>query len=275
MNQEENVERKLPLAFHAFGIQEPHLLILHGLFGSSRNWRGFAQALEKEFRIWTIDLRNHGESPHAFQMSYQLMSEDVLEFAKMRELWKFGVLGHSMGGKTAMQMALDAPQQVRFLVVADIAPVGYTHQDRHGELIATMKQMNLNGIRQMSDADAALKIKVPDPVLRKFLLLNLKPDQNGMTWRLGLKGIDASLNRLLQALGETEKIYEGPALFVGGENSNYLHPRHHPEVRRFFPNSRIVMLKRAGHWLHAEQPDAFRKTVRSFLNAVCKQEEPS
>ena len=94
MNQEENVERKLPLAFHAFGIQEPHLLILHGLFGSSRNWRGFAQALEKEFRIWTVDLRNHGDSPHAFQMSYQLMSEDVFEFAKIRELGEFGVLGH-------------------------------------------------------------------------------------------------------------------------------------------------------------------------------------
>ena len=121
----EHVRSRLALHELRTGQGNP-LLILHGLFGSSRNWRGFAQTLEKEFRIWTGDLRNHGDSPHAFQMSYQLMSKDVLEFAGSREFSKFGVLGHSMGGKTAMQMALDAPQQVRFLVVADIAPVGYT-----------------------------------------------------------------------------------------------------------------------------------------------------
>ena len=266
-------QRKLSLASHDFGKHGPPMMILHGLFGSSRNWRGFALKFENEFRIWTLDLRNHGDSPHSFQMNYHLMSEDVFEFVGSRQLSKFGVLGHSMGGKTAMQMALDAPQQIRFLVVADIAPVSYTHQDQHQELITVMKQLDLSGIKLISQAEELLKIKIPDTSLRKFLLMNLKSDQKGMVWRLGLNGIERSLKHLLGVPGETGQVFEGPSLFIGGENSNYLHPKYHPEVRRLFPNSRIVVLKQAGHWLHAEQPESFQKTVKSFLNAVFRMEQ--
>ena len=268
MNSRDAEERNLSLSFKAFGREGPPWLILHGLFGSSRNWRGFALDFQKEFRIWTFDQRNHGDSPHASRMDYPLMAGDVRNFADSHELSKFGLLGHSMGGKTAMQLALDVPTQIRFLIVVDIAPVHYTHQGHHRQLISVMKQTKLNGIKRMNEAEAMLKDRIPDPVLRKFLMLNLKPEKNGMKWRLGLEGIDASLNRLLEAPTDLGKIYEGPTLFIGGEKSNYLHPSHHPEVRRFFPNSRIVMLKKAGHWIHAEQPEAFRKTVKSFLDAV-------
>ena len=267
----EPAESPLTLAFHSFGRKGLPLVVLHGLFGQSRNWRSFARSFEEEFRIWTLDLRNHGDSPHAAEMDYPRMAGDVLQFIKDQCLDKAGILGHSMGGKTAMQLALDHPREVDFLVVADIAPALYPHQDFHGKLIAALQKLPVDEYQSLNQFESAMEPDVPETHIRKFLLQNLKRKQGGFHWKLGLDEIAASLPKLLDAPKGKFNAYNGPTLFVGGSDSEYLHPKHHPLVRKIFPQNRIVMLKEAGHWLHVERALTFQNTVRSFLNSILRE----
>lgn len=244
----------------------PPLAILHGLFGSGRNWGSIARLLAAHHRVIALDLRNHGASPWTDTMDYVSMADDVL--ATMRGLGcrRFSLLGHSMGGKAAMVAALAYGLEVTRLVVVDIAPVAY--EPGHLAYVRAMRRLDLAAIRRRAEADERLAAAVPDAAERAFLLQNLAFEKGGAGWRLNL----ATIERALPALAgfpalPAGAVYQGPALFVGGGNSDYLLPGHEPAIRRLFPKARIARIPEAGHWLHAEQPRAFLDLVAPFLAA--------
>ncbi len=256
--------KTLTLYSRKVGENGPDFVVLHGLFGSGKNWRSFAGSLEEDFQVWTLDARNHGDSPHADSMSYQQMAEDVVRFFDGNELENVILLGHSMGGKTAMQLALQFPDRIAALIVVDIAPVCYDHQQKQLKLIEAMQGLHLAAEMSRSDIEKKLALKIPEKRLLSFLMTNLYRQNGQFQWRIGLEQIAAGMPYLLN-YPEVNSVFEGPVQFIGGENSAYLKFEYHALIRKKFPESRITMLKNCGHWLHIEQPAAFQKTVNEFL----------
>ena len=256
--------KTLTLYSRKVGENGPDFVVLHGLFGSGKNWRSFAGSLEEDFQVWTLDARNHGDSPHADSMSYQQMAEDVVRFFDGNELENVILLGHSMGGKTAMQLALRFPDRIAALIVVDIAPVCYDHQQKQLKLIEAMQGLHLAAEMSRSDIEKKLALKIPEKRLLSFLMTNLYRQNGLFQWRIGLEQIAAGMPYLLN-YPEVNSVFEGPVQFIGGENSAYLKFEYHARIRKNFPESRITMLKNCGHWLHIEQPAAFQKTVNEFL----------
>ncbi|MDP6487946.1 MAG: alpha/beta fold hydrolase [SAR324 cluster bacterium] len=254
----------LTLYSRKVGENGPDFVVLHGLFGSGKNWRSFAGSLEEDFQVWTLDARNHGDSPHADSMSYQQMAEDVVRFFDENELENVILLGHSMGGKTAMQLALQFPDRIAALIVVDIAPVCYDHQQKQLKLIEAMQGLHLAAEMSRSDIEKKLALKIPEKRLLSFLMTNLYRQNGQFQWRIGLEQIAAGMPYLLN-YPEVNSVFKGPVQFIGGENSAYLKFEYHALIRKKFPESRITMLKNCGHWLHVEQPAAFQKTVNEFL----------
>ncbi len=254
----------LTLYSRKVGENGPDFVVLHGLFGSGKNWRSFAGSLEEDFQVWTLDARNHGDSPHADSMSYQQMAEDVVRFFDENELENVILLGHSMGGKTAMQLALQFPDRIAALIVVDIAPVCYDHQQKQLKLIEAMQGLHIAAEMSRSDIEKKLALKIPEKRLLSFLMTNLYRQNGQFQWRIGLEQIAAGMPYLLN-YPELNSVFKGPVQFIGGENSAYLKFEYHALIRKKFPESRITMLKNCGHWLHVEQPAAFQKTVNEFL----------
>lgn len=237
--------------------------LLHGLFGAGSNLRALQRRLAGRFRVITLDLRNHGASPHAPGMSYEALAGDVVETLAARGAWPGALLGHSMGGKVAMRAALDDPAGVRRLVVADIAPVAYGARFR--AYAEAMLALDLSPGLSRAAAGAALAEAVPDRALRAFLLQNLRPGP-APAWRIGL----AEIASALPSIEDWEdppagRRYEGPALFVSGARSPYVRPEHRPLIRALFPHARFATVKEAGHWLHADNPEGFAGVVEGFL----------
>ena len=246
------------------GENGPDFVVLHGLFGSGKNWRSFAGSLEEDFQVWTLDARNHGDSPHADSMNYQQMAEDVARFFAENELKNVILLGHSMGGKTAMQLALQFPDRIAALIVVDIAPVCYDHLHKQLKLIEAMQELHLAAEMSRSEIEKKLALKIPEKRLLSFLMTNLNGQNGQFQWRIGLQQIAAGMPDLLN-YPDLKSVFKGPVQFIGGENSAYLKFEYHALIRKKFPESRITMLKNCGHWLHIEQPAAFQKTVNEFL----------
>ncbi len=261
----------------------PPLAILHGLFGSGRNWASIAQRLAAHHRVIALDLRNHGASPWAGRMQYAEMAGDVVATLRALGHTRFALLGHSMGGKAAMAAALVDGAAVERLVVVDIAPVAYPRH--HLAHVRAMRRLDLAGIGRRGDADARLAPDVPDAAERGLLLQNLvfedpHPDPSPLVgegrvglrgkarWRLNLEAIERDMPALagFPSLPD-DAVYGGSALFVAGGRSDYLRPEHKPEIRKRFPYSRIECIAEAGHWVHAEQPRAFLELVEPFLAA--------
>jgi esterase len=254
----------VPLAVVEYGAGPP-LAILHGLFGSRRNWASMAQCLATRHRVIAIDLRNHGASPWAETMDYREMAEDVRATLQARGYDRFALLGHSMGGKVAMTAALEHGAAVECLIIVDIAPVAYAaHHLCH---VRPMRELDLADIKRRSDADAALAPAIADAAERAFLLQNLILEDGRARWRLNLEAIEREMPRLVDfpAIPASDT-YDGPSLFVAGGRSDYLRHEHEPEIRRLFPNAEVANIENAGHWLHAEQPTAFLAVVEAFLN---------
>ena len=242
----------------------PVLAILHGLFGSGRNWASIAQLLAARHRVIAFDLRNHGASPWADSMSYAEMAEDVRAALLARGYRRVAMLGHSMGGKAAMVAALGHPDLVERLVVVDIAPVAY--KAHHLAYVRAMRKLDVAAIKRRAEADARLAPDVADAAERVFLLQNLVFDDGAARWRLNLAAIERAMPDLAGfPASRPGMVYDGPALFIAGGRSDYLRPEHEPAIGRLFPNARIVQIPDAGHWPHAEQPLAFLDQVEPFL----------
>ncbi len=242
----------------------PPLVLLHGLFGSARNFGAVQRRLAEHWRVLALDLRNHGASPHAPGMDYGAQAADVRETLAALGALPAALAGHSMGGKAAMRLALDWPEAVSRLVVADIAPMAYpTH---FGGYAKAMAALPLAPRLTRAEADAALADAVPDAAVRAFLLQNLLPGAPA-SWRIGVSEIAAGLPEIEGWQAPAGAAYSGPALFLRGERSDYVRPEHRGPIRALFPAARFATLKHAGHWLHADQPAAFVAAVEAFLRA--------
>ncbi len=253
----------IDLAYHSFGSGPP-LVILHGLFGCKENWRSFARQLAHQFHIFTLDQRNHGQSPHADELSYQAMAEDLMAFLNSQNLDQVHLLGHSMGGKTAMQFAACYPQRLKRLIIEDISPIAYS--SRHPEIFAALNQLPIKQLTSRGEADRLLQATVPDLPVRQFLLKNLqRRPEGGFAWRFNLPVLRGSYPELIAAL-KIEGPIEVPTLFVRGEHSDYLPLQLPPSVATIFPLAHLQPIAEAGHWVHADQPAAFLRTVLAFLD---------
>jgi esterase len=240
----------------------PSVVLLHGLFGAARNFGVVQRALTPLFRVIAMDARNHGASPHAAGMSYVALAADVLETLDALGVERTAVIGHSMGGKTAMTMAVMAPERVGRLLVADIAPVPYQHGN--ASIAGAMRAIPLHAGLTRVEADAALTPAVSLASVRAFLVQNLQfgPQPH---WRIGLDEIAAAIPDL-EGWETPAGSFPGPTLFVSGAQSDYVRPEHRPMIRALFPAARFVSIKNAGHWLHADNPAGFLSVVEAFLH---------
>jgi len=243
----------------------PPLCLLHGLFGAARNFGALQRRLAEQFRVIALDLRNHGVSPHTPGMRYAAMAEDVRETLAGMGALPAMILGHSMGGKVAMRLALERAEAVRALVVADIAPVLYP--PHHREMAAAMLALPLAPGLTRAGADAALAEAVPEPMIRGFLLQNLITGEIP-SWRDGLAEIAAAMTEIEDFPVPPGARYEGPTLFVAGARSDYIRPEHRPIIRALFPAARFATVPDAGHWLHADNLEGLLAAVRPFLTSA-------
>lgn len=255
------------LNYNITGEGQP-LLILHGLFGSSRNWNAVAKQLAADFRVIAVDLRNHGDSGHDADMTYPAMVDDLEHLLDALDLTAATLLGHSMGGKAAMGFALTSPGRTRGLMVVDIAPVSYRPENL--ALIEAMQSLPLAELQSRADAEARLeKAGVADAIIRQFLLQNLVRRDQGYAWRLNLEALHRHLGDLASFPDDwPHETYGGPACFLAGARSDYILPRHNGEIVRRFPEAVIETVDDADHWVHADRPDAVIAAVRSFMDEV-------
>ena len=251
------------LAISHFGDPSdlPPILIAHGLFGSARNWNVIAKRMSETRQVISVDMRNHGQSPWANSHEYADLAADLAEVIGTLG-GQADIVGHSMGGKASMALALLHPEQVRRLIVADIAPVPYGHTQV--QLIHAMQALDLSKIETRRDADEALQTTVPEGGVRAFLLQSL--DVKRRAWRLNLDVLETFMPKIIgwpKIAGQ----FDGPTLFLSGAASDYVRPEHRDPIRALFPAARFAKIPGAGHWLHADKPREFEATVAAYLNA--------
>ncbi len=245
------------------GPEAPTLVIAHGLYGSGRNWGVIARRLADRRDVVAVDMRNHGDSPRFATHSYPEMAADLAEVIDALGA-PVDLLGHSMGGKAAMQLALTRPDLIRRLIVADIAPVAYSHdQTRNAQAMAGL---DLDRITTRAEADAALSERIDDPALRAFFLQSLDLRHKPPRWKLNLQVLEAEMPKIVGWPGTAGR-FDHPALFLTGSESPYVRPEHREQIKVLFPKARFAKIPGAGHWLHAEKPREFEETVRVFLEA--------
>jgi esterase len=244
------------------GEGEP-VVLLHGLFGSAANLGIVARGLAPEYCVYSLDVRNHGESPHSPTMSYRELAADVVEFMDSRGISCCRLLGHSMGGKIAMQVAMDYPQRVQKLIVADVAPVSYP--PHHQDTLAALAAVEAATITSRAQADELMAQTVSEASVRSFLLKSLVRSESGeFHWRLNRQGIADNYAALGSATEGNP--YNGPVLFIKGGESDYILPKHEAHIRRLFPAVQLKIIAGTGHWLHAEKPALFNPLVQRFFH---------
>jgi len=247
------------------GAGEP-LCLLHGLLGSGANWSSLAKTLAEHRRVLLPDQRHHGRSPHLPGLSYADFAADLAALLDRLALPAADLLGHSMGGKVAMRFALTQPHRVRRLIVVDIAPIAYP--PKYDEVFAALASLDLPRLATREAADAALAPQLPDPAFRRFLLMNLRRDGPHLAWGIDLAALRAALPALLAfPLPAEARPFPGPALWLTGERSTYVLPEHWPLIRHWFPAATQIELP-AGHWVQADQPQAFLAAVTHWLAAT-------
>ena len=249
------------LNYTTFGDEKsPPVMIVHGLYGSGRNWGVIAKRLSDQFFVITVDLRNHGDSPWLDTHNYHVMADDLVEVINSLNI-KPNIIGHSMGGKAAMVLALKRPNLVRNLIIADIAPVKYEHDQ--SQFIEAMQKVDLSKVEKRSDATLALSKFVEDKSLQNFFTQSL--DIKAKRWKLNLKVLRSEMSEIL-SFPKIESEFSGHSLFLKGEKSDYIKPEHRKLIKSLFTQARFATFKEAGHWLHAEKPREFESAARLFFS---------
>jgi len=249
------------LNYMQYGNQGPHLIILHGLLGMLDNWHTLATKFGETMQVWTIDQRNHGKSPHVADMNYALMAEDLKEFMTQHSIPSAHVLGHSMGGKTAMQFSFLYPELIEKLIVVDIAPRAY--DPSHDTIIDSLKKVDFSKVKKRSDADEQLAILVPDFSVRQFLLKNLAREGDTFKWKMNLKAIEEHYPEISAGITAKGK-FDKPTLFLCASDTKYVTDDDKVEILQKFPAAQFVFMQ-SGHWIHAEAPDQFYEATINFL----------
>lgn len=250
------------LNYKILGEGEP-LLVIHGLFGSSRNWQSLSQQWSQHFRVITVDLRNHGDSFHDAEMNYSVMTADIGQLMDELNLDCAHVLGHSMGGKVAMKLCHAQPERVDKLIVADIAPVSYTHS--YKDLIQPILDMDLSLISRRKQADEHLSLSIPDQGIRLFLLQNLAIVEGKARWKLNWAVLNQSMPEIIGFPDISSWSISNRSLFIRGGLSDYVSLENWQLIQKHFTQAELSTIENAGHWLHAEQPAQFSLSVLSFL----------
>ena len=249
------------LNYMTFGDEKsPPVMIVHGLYGSGRNWGVIAKRLSNQFFVITVDLRNHGDSPWLDTHNYHVMADDLVEVINSLNI-KPNIIGHSMGGKAAMVLALKRPNLVRNLIIADIAPVKYEHDQ--SQFIEAMQKVDLSKVEKRSDATLALSKFVEDKSLQNFFTQSL--DIKAKRWKLNLKVLRSEMSEIL-SFPKIESEFSGHSLFLKGEKSDYIKSEHRKLIKSLFTKARFATFKEAGHWLHAEKPREFESAARLFFS---------
>ena len=249
------------LNYMTFGDEKsPPVMIVHGLYGSGRNWGVIAKRLSDQFFVITVDLRNHGDSPWLDTHNYHVMADDLVEVINSLNI-KPNIIGHSMGGKAAMVLALKRPNLVRNLIIADIAPVKYEHDQ--SQFIEAMQKVDLSKVEKRSDATLALSKFVEDKSLQNFFTQSL--DIKAKRWKLNLKVLRSEMSEIL-SFPKIESDFSGHSLFLKGEKSDYIKSEHRKLIKSLFTKARFATFKEAGHWLHAEKPREFESAARLFFS---------
>lgn len=270
----------MELNYREMGTGEP-LIILHGLYGSSDNWMNIGKALAGSFRVFLLDQRNHGQSPHSDTHTYEAMREDLREFMDRHDLNRANILGHSMGGKTAVYFAVAYPQRIRRLIVVDIGPAAYPQLTEsnstalsHLNITNALYNLDIEHINTLREADRQLAETIPYQQVRQFLLKNLKKDkQTGQyKWLLNVGVIRHELPAIMDGLDphqykDSKGLSSLPVLFIRGERSPYIGEKEQKDIRTLFPGAEIETIGDAGHWVHAEKRKPFLQLVEQFLEA--------
>ncbi len=252
-----------PLFSREFGSGSP-VLILHGLFGFSDNWQTIAKGLAEQHLVVTPDLRNHGRSPHLPSHTYPEMAEDIKVF--MEEKWMFhaAVIGHSMGGKVAMQLALNYPDMVEKLVVIDMGPG--PADDNHRDIFEALLALDLSKMASRTEAETYLSARIPDVGTRQFLLKNITREEDGtFTWKMNLPVLWKYFPDILAGV-RGDQPFDKPTLFVRGSRSDYVKDSDWPQVKTLFPKAELVTIEGAGHWVHADKPKELLEALKGFLD---------
>jgi len=252
----------MKLHYRIVGSGRP-LVILHGLFGSADNWRGLAKKLSTQIQVITVDLRNHGYSPHSSEQNYPLMTTDLVELLDDLNIKAIDIIGHSIGGKIAMTFAQHYPDRVNKLIIVDIAPRQY--KSEHQQIFEALLAIDLSQYSKRSEVEVALAQSLPDKAVRQFLLMNLNISSQQLTWRINLSALFKNYHRLLEAVCERETI-ETPCRFIRGGRSHYVQDADEEMIQQIFIYADIVQIEHAGHWVHAEAPEQFLTKVTEFFN---------
>lgn len=257
----------LSLNFKTYGQGDP-IIILHGLFGTLDNWQTIARQLSEEYLVYLVDQRNHGRSPHTEDFDYSLLAEDLKNFMEAEGMSQATIIGHSMGGKTAMQFAVTYSEMVTSLVVVDIAPKAY--QGGHQEIFDALLSVNLEKVESRKMADEQLAVAIPDFGVRQFLLKNLtRNKEGGYEWKMNLPAIYNNYQKILANI-IADDAYPESTLFIRGGRSGYIKKEDEIVIKSIFPKAQIATIPDAGHWVHAEAPKALLSTFENFMADVTK-----
>jgi len=252
----------MTLNYKTFGQGQP-LIILHGLLGSLDNWQTIGKQLSENYSVFIIDQRNHGKSPHSADFNYDLLAEDLNEFMDEHFISSAHILGHSMGGKTAMYFAMKYPDKIDKLIIADIAPVQY--QEGHNDIFEALRSIDLSQEDNRNDIDEKLKLKIPNFGVRQFLMKGLTRNEDlELAWKFNLKAIWANYLEILKTF-ETDAFFDKETLFIKGEKSDYILDEYKTDILKYFPKAKFVTINGVGHWLHAEKPEEFFNITNAFL----------
>jgi esterase len=266
----------MELFFRKLGAGKP-IVILHGLYGSSDNWYSIGRALADKFEVFIPDQRNHGNSPHLPDHDYNKMSDDLNDFFIQHNLNRAVILGHSMGGKTALAFGLKYPEKVEKMIVVDISPFGYDENSApevisHEQIMRSLMMLQPETLKGRQDADDNLRKQIPSEPVRQFLLKNLKRDSQGLFyWAMNLPVLQTHLADIYATILPSDNTHPDelpvfPLLFIKGKNSGYLRQEEFENIRHFFPHAELAEIAGAGHWVHAEQPDEFLKIILNFIS---------
>jgi len=261
----------MQLNFRRFG-KGPPLIILHGLLGSSENWLTIAKKVSSVFTVFLPDQRNHGLSPHNEIHDYDSMSNDIYEFAEGLDMKKLFLAGHSMGGKTAMKFAMSWPEMLQGLMIADISPVS-GEKDRlkaykeHYNILKSIKETDITEVTSRTDADNMLADKIPEGKVRSLILKNLQRDENKkFFWKINADILLNNLDNIVEEIPFVHPVTGFPVIFLKGELSDYISEKDYSVITRYFPAAEIRIIRNAGHWLHAENPEAVAEALLDLLD---------
>lgn len=253
----------MELNYKVFGDVGEDIIIIHGLLGSLDNFQTIAKQLSETYRVWLLDMRNHGRSFHSEEMNYEVMVEDVHEFMKINQLAHAHLIGHSMGGKVAMNFALTYPELVNDLIIIDIGPKKY--EGDHQVILKTMKDISLNDFSERSEIEEKISEKIHSQKIVQLMMKNLGRDQNTFFWKPNVEVILKNYRLLMDTMPK-HQIFNGKTVFIKGENSEYIELDELEDFRKYFSEAQMMIVPNSGHWVHADQPEVFLQLLFKILN---------